>query len=154
MVRSVLGAVGAFLVRAAGEEMLPARQADDAVDVISREAARAARYGWAFTLVMVRFDTADTETVARVLAETSQRLRAGDELHQVGDDAAVLILPAIASAVVPDLLSRVTSRTVPLHFGLATSPDDGVDGRALLSVAEQRLVYASDTAATRVAIAP
>ncbi len=151
--RSLVHALGSVLVRVSetgadavpatrgGTELVRARTA--LTDALSRAAARGDRYGWPFTIVVVKFDASDRASVQHVVDGMWERLRAGDEMHRYRDDAIALILPAMPNDTVPDMLARITARASALHFGVANSPLEGGDAVTLLSLAEHRVADAA-----------
>ncbi len=105
---------------------------------------RSARYGWGFTLVVIRVDDADAETARRI--ET--HFRASDTMVVLDDHDVALVLPAASDEQVPMILGRIgQGGTVSTFcYGLATCPGDTADPHDLLALAAARL---RDAEATR-----
>jgi hypothetical protein len=107
------------------------------VDAVTEAAARAARHGWGFTLVLVRGSDG--------LADDLQRhLRAADSLLPASDGELALCLPETAGDRVPYVLARLAaaSGAPPFSFGLACCPADGTDPVVLCRTAAERLAEA------------
>jgi len=98
---------------------------------------RSARYGWGFTLVLIRVDDADDDTFRRI----EGHLRASDTLIALGPRDVALLLPAASDEQVPMILARIgQGGTVSTFcYGLATCPGDSADPSDLLSLAGARL---------------
>ena len=107
---------------------------------------RSARYGWSFTLVLVRLDEADRDTPERIKAH----LRASDTLIGLGTRDLGIVLPAAAGDQIPGILARVgKGGTVSTFcYGLAACPGDANEPSSLLALATARL---RDAASTRLA---
>jgi hypothetical protein len=128
-------------------EAEPARQtsrADELLALLGIATERSARYGWGFTLVLIRADDADAETARRI--ET--HLRASDTMVALDERDLALVLPAASDDQVPMILGRIgQGGTVPTFcYGLATCPGDIADPHDLLALAAARL---RDAEATR-----
>ena len=118
----------------------PARQtsqADELLGMLGVATERSARYGWGFTLVLIRVDDADAETARRI--ET--HLRASDTMVVLDHRDVALVLPAASDEQVPMILGRIgQGGTVSTFcYGLAACPGDGSDPDALLALATARL---------------
>jgi hypothetical protein len=125
----------------------PARQAsraDELLGLLGVATERSARYGWGFTLVLIRVDDADADTARRI--ET--HLRASDTMVVLDDRDVALVLPAASDEQVPMILGRIgQGGTVSTFcYGLATCPGDTADPHDLLALAAARL---RDAEATR-----
>jgi hypothetical protein len=125
----------------------PARQtsqADELLGLLGVATERSARYGWGFTLVLIRVDDADADTARRI--ET--HLRASDTMVVLDHRDVALILPAASDEQVPMILGRIgQGGTVSTFcYGLATCPGDTADPHDLLALAAARL---RDAEATR-----
>jgi len=118
---------------------------DDLIIGLGAATQRATRYGWAFTLVLMRLDEADERNPARVEAH----LRSGDTLIELGPRDLALLMPAAPGDEVPTILARVgRSGTVSTFcYGLAACPADAAEAGALLALAAARL---RDAEATRI----
>jgi hypothetical protein len=102
-----------------------ATRPEELLALIGVATERSARYGWGFTLVLIRVDDADDDTIRRI--ET--HLRASDTLIALGPRDLALLLPAASDEQVPMIL-------------------DSADPTDLLSLAGARL---RDAESTRVA---
>jgi len=104
---------------------------------------RSARYGWSFTLVLVRLDEADRDTPERIRAH----LRASDTLIELGTRDLGIVLPASAGDQIPGILARVgKGGTVSTFcYGLAACPGDANEPTSLLALASARLRDAAST---------
>jgi hypothetical protein len=119
-------------------------RADELLGLLGVATERSARYGWGFTLVVIRVDDADAETARRI--ET--HLRASDTMVVLDDHDVALVLPAASDEQVPMILGRIgQGGTVSTFcYGLATCPGDTADPHDLLALAAARL---RDAEATR-----
>jgi len=121
--------------------------------------ARANRYGWKFTLVLVDLDSLkqinDTEGHAagdaalRDLGERFRRvLRIGDDAARLGGDEFAVILPDTSPDELEQLMERVrgaegTERPcAPFSYGWAQIPDDASEHEELMATADRRLYEA------------
>jgi hypothetical protein len=125
----------------------PARResrGDELLGLLGIATERSARYGWGFTLVLIRVDDADSDTARRI--ET--HLRASDTMVVLDDRDVALLLPAASDEQVPMILGRIgQGGTVSTFcYGLATCPGDSADPHDLLALAAARL---RDAEATR-----
>jgi hypothetical protein len=118
---------------------------DDLIIGLGAATQRATRYGWGFTLVLVRLDEADDRNPSRVVAH----LRSGDTLIELGPRDLAILMPAAPGDEVPTILARVgRSGTVSTFcYGLAACPGDANEAGALLALAAARL---RDAEATRI----
>lgn len=118
---------------------------DDLIVALGAATQRTARYGWGFTLVLIRLDEADDTNPARVEAH----LRSGDTLIELGSRDLAILMPAAPGDEVPTILARVgRSGTVSTFcYGLAACPGDAAEAGALLALAAARL---RDAEATRI----
>jgi hypothetical protein len=107
---------------------------------------RSARYGWGFTLVLIRVDDPESDTARRI--ET--HLRASDTLIELAASDLALLLPAASDEQVPLILGRVGQGGAVSTFcyGLATCPVDTADPADLLALAAARLRDAEATRGT------
>ena len=135
-------AAAAALVLAPPSAQLVERT-DALIAAIAAAADRCARYGWAFTLVLVRLDDGDEHTPRHLGAN----LRAGDALIDLGTREFGILLAAASSDDVPGILARVgRAGTVSTFcYGLATCPGDTRDAGELLALATARLHDAEST---------
>ncbi len=122
----------------------PAVTRDELAHVLGVAAERSARYGWSFTLVLVRLDESDEHSSQYVEAH----LRASDTLIELSPRDLALLLPAASDEQVPMILARVGQGGAVSTFcyGLATCPGDSADPAQLLTLAAARL---RDAEATR-----
>jgi hypothetical protein len=120
---------------------------DDAMLPVRSAVARAARYGWSFTLVCV-----SGPIHADRLPGLRASLRAGDSVVALSETELVLILESARDEEVPAILARLAARDdLPgLSFGLVHCPGDGSDPENLIGQARLRLAEAQ----ARVAIPP
>jgi hypothetical protein len=118
---------------------------DDLIIALGAATQRAARYGWGFTLVLVRLDEADDRNPARVEAH----LRSGDTLIELGSRDLAVLMPAAPGEEIPTILARIgRSGTVSTFcYGLAACPGDATEAGELLALAAARL---RDAEATRI----
>jgi len=116
---------------------------DDLIIGLDAATQRSARYGWGFTLVLVRLDEADARNSARMEAH----LRAGDTLIELGTRDLAILMPAAPGDEIPTILARVgRSGTVSTFcYGLAACPGDATEADALLALAAARLRDAEET---------
>ena len=137
--RLIVATVGAAFERARGAVMTPndparpndlTRELDIAID-------RCTRYGWGFTLVMLRFDRADVGAAR----EIASHMRVSDTLVQLGPREHAMILPAAGGDEVPGMLARVGrgGAVSTICYGLAVCPGEASDARAILALASSRL---------------
>lgn len=120
-------------------------RSDDLIIALGAATQRSARYGWGFTLVLVRLDEADKRNRPRVEAH----MRTGDSLIELGPRDLAILMPAAPGDEVPTILARVgRSGTVSTFcYGLAACPGDANEAGALLALAAARL---RDAEATRI----
>jgi diguanylate cyclase (GGDEF)-like protein len=121
--------------------------------------ARANRYGWRFTLVLIDLDSLkrinDTEGHAagdaalRDLGERFRRvLRIGDDAARLGGDEFAMILPNTSPDGLELLMERVRNAEglerpcAPFSYGWAQIPDDASDHEELMATADRRLYEA------------
>jgi hypothetical protein len=143
--RLIVAAVTTTFERARTSRQLVARP-DDLITKLGDATQRCTRYGWGFTLVLIRLDDADDRNPARVEAH----LRAGDTLIVLGPRDLAILMPAAPGDEVPTILARVgRSGTVSTFcYGLAACPGDAADAGALLALAAARLRDAEETRVT------
>jgi len=117
---------------------------DELLGLLGVSTERSARYGWGFTLVLIRLDDADADTARRI--ET--HLRASDTMAMLDTREIALLLPAASDDQVPTILGRIGQGGAVSTFcyGLATCPGDSADPHDLLALAAARL---RDAEATR-----
>ena len=126
--RLIVAAVTTTFERARTSRQLVARP-DDLITKLGAATQRCTRYGWGFTLVLIRLDDADERNPARVEAH----LRSGDTLIVLGPRDLAILMPAAPGDEVPTILARVgRSGTVSTFcYGLAACPGDAAGrGRA------------------------
>ncbi len=121
--------------------------------------ARANRYGWKFTLVLVDLDSLkqinDTEGHAAgdaALRDLGERfrlvLRIGDDAARLGGDEFAMILPNTSPEQLEQLMDRVRNAEgldrpcAPFSYGWAHIPDDASDHEELMATADRRLYEA------------
>jgi diguanylate cyclase (GGDEF)-like protein len=121
--------------------------------------ARANRYGWKFTLVLVDLDSLkqinDTEGHAAgdaALRDLGERfrhvLRIGDDAARLGGDEFAMILPNTSPEQLEQLMERVRNAEglerpcAPFSYGWAQIPDDASDHEELMATADRRLYEA------------
>jgi hypothetical protein len=128
--RASAGAAGA-----AGGELVVSPE--ELITVLRGAAQRSARYGWGFTLVLVRFDESHDDAAKQVEAH----LRAGDTLIELGPRDVGVLAAAAPGDDVPIILARLgRGGTVSTFcYGLATCPGDSPDPAELLALATARL---------------
>jgi hypothetical protein len=143
--RLIVAAVATTFERARTSRQAVARP-DDLIIGLGAATQRSARYGWGFTLVLVRMDDADARNRTRVEAY----LRAGDTLIELGPRDLAVLMPAAPGDEVPTILARVgRSGTVSTFcYGLAACPGDASEPGALLALAAARLRDAESTRVT------
>lgn len=143
--RLIVAAVATTFERARTSRQAVARP-DDLIIGLGAATQRSARYGWGFTLVLVRMDDADARNRTRVEAY----LRAGDTLIELGPRDLAILMPAAPGDEVPTILARVgRSGTVSTFcYGLAACPGDASEPGALLALAAARLRDAESTRVT------
>ena len=121
----------------------PVARADDLIARLGEATERTTRYGWGFTLVLVRLDAADDDTPREVAAH----LRASDTLIELDSRDFAIVLPAAAGDQIPAILARVgRGGTVSTFcYGLAACPGDSIESSSLLALATARLRDAEST---------
>jgi diguanylate cyclase (GGDEF)-like protein/putative nucleotidyltransferase with HDIG domain len=132
--------------------------------LLEQEMSRARRFGGTFSLVMVDVDgfkllndtyghPAGDRVLQQVARLFSDKTRSADLVGRYGGDEFLLILPETngegAAKVASHLRSAVASYPFPspeglavpirLSFGISTYPENGQDGRQLLTYADERL---------------
>jgi hypothetical protein len=117
---------------------------DELLGLLGVATERSARYGWGFTLVLIRLDDGDADAARRI--ET--HLRASDTMTVLDERDVALLLAAASDEQVPMILGRIgQGGTVSTFcYGLATCPGDSADPHDLLALAAARL---RDAEATR-----
>jgi hypothetical protein len=140
--RLVVAAVTTTFERARAGHQAVARP-DELIMGLGAATQRSARYGWGFTLVLVRLDDADSRNRERVEAY----LRTGDSLIELGPRDLAILMPAAPGDEVPTILARVgRSGTVSTFcYGLAACPGDASEPGELLALAAARLRDAEST---------
>jgi hypothetical protein len=136
----LLRAVGVGVRRSAAPRRVepprqpPVASSDGLADAVASAAARSLRYGWGFTLVLLRGGPG-------LAAALRARMRAADTLIEVSDHELALLLPETAGDRVPQVLARLaaTAPTPPFSYGLACCPADGGDPAELCRTAAARL---------------
>lgn len=116
---------------------------DALINAIRAAVDRSARYGWGFTLVLIRADDAEGHTPGDIEAH----LRVSDTVLELGPRDLAILLPDAADAEVPPILARVGQGGAVSTFcyGLATCPGDAAEGAELLDLAAARLRDAEST---------
>jgi hypothetical protein len=110
---------------------------DALLNAIRAAVDRSARYGWGFTLVLIRAD----DTAGHKPGEVAEHLRVSDTVMELGPRDLAILLPDAADTEVPAILSRVGQGGAVSTFcyGLATCPGDASDADQLLGLAGARL---------------
>jgi hypothetical protein len=116
---------------------------DELIDAIRAAVDRSARYGWGFTLVLIRAD--DDGHAPR---QVESHLRVSDTVLELGPRDLAILLPHAADGEVPSILARVgqSGAVSTFCYGLTTCPGDAAETGELLNLAAARL---RDAAATR-----
>ena len=145
LARLVVAAVTTTFERARTTSRGVARP-DDLITGLREAAHRTARYGWGFTLVLIRLDDSNHETRAHFEAH----LRAGDTMVELGPRDFAILMPAAPGDDVPAILARIgrSGMVSTFCYGLAACPGDESEPGALLALASSRL---RDAEASRVA---
>lgn len=126
--------------------------------LLEMSTARAQRYGWPFTLVIVDVDhlkeindndghSAGDAALRAVADRFRNVLRFGDNAARIGGDEFALILPDTTRDQVPALLERVSRGDDPtgvpsFSFGSAHCPTEAKDYDALFRLADERMYLA------------
>ena len=142
--RLIVAAVATAFERAqTSQELATIGGPDKLINAVRAAVDRCARYGWGFTLVMIRLDAGDNHT----LAEVEAHLRASDTLPELGPRDIAMRLPSAADHEVPTILGRVGrgGAVSTFCYGLAACPGDSADASALLALAAARLHDAEST---------
>jgi hypothetical protein len=139
--RLIVAAVAAAFERARTRQSSPARS--ELLSGLEVAADRSVRYGWGFTLVVLRLDRPD-ERASRQLAG---QLRSSDTLVDLGLREYGIVLPHVGGDEIPRVLARVgRSGGIPTFcYGLATCPGDTVEPGALLALATARMHEADES---------
>ena len=142
--RLIVAAVAAAFERARTSPPNLARP-DDLVTGLNAATDRCARYGWGFTLVMMRLDRADDRATRQIQAQ----LRASDTLVEIGPRENGILMPAAAGDEMPRILARVGrgGAVSTFCYGLAACPGDATEPGALLALATSRLREADESRA-------
>jgi hypothetical protein len=116
---------------------------DALINAIRAAADRSARYGWGYTLVLIRTD--DDEGHAP--SDIEMHLRVSDTVMELGPRDLAILLPDAADTEVPAILSRIGQGGAVSTFcyGLATCPGDATEAGELLKLAGARLRDATST---------
>jgi hypothetical protein len=116
---------------------------DALIDAIRAAVDRTSRYGWGFTLVLIRADNAEGSPAGTVAAH----LRVSDTVMELGPRDLAIVMPDAADTEVPAILARVGQGGAVSTFcyGLATCPGDAVEAEELLNLAVARLRDATST---------
>lgn len=138
--RLIVAAVATAFERARSVE--PKRARTDLVRALEIAIDQTIRYGWGFTLVVLRLDHPD-EGASRHLAA---QLRASDSLVDIGTREYAIILPNLGGDEVPRLLARVgRGGGIPTFcYGLAACPGDAAEAGALVALASARMREADE----------
>ena len=142
--RLIVAAVAAAFERARTSQPSPARP-DDLVADLRAAVDRCVRYGWGFTLVMMRLDRADDQATRQIQAQ----LRASDTLVEIGPGEYGIVMPNAAGDEMPRILARVGrgGAVSTFCYGLAACPGDATEPGALLALATARLREADESRA-------
>jgi hypothetical protein len=147
LARLIVAAVTTTFASARANATTPAVRApgrpEDLIGPLGVATERSARYGWSFTVVLLRLDAADDRTPGRIRAH----LRASDTLIELGTRDLGIVLPAAACDQIPEILARVgRGGTVSTFcYGLAACPGDANEPSSLLALATVRLRDAAST---------
>lgn len=157
--RLIVASVSAALERArssapaASGQLTPSGVEDPAglaalVNRIGVAADRCTRYGWGFTLVVLRLD----ESEAGAVRQIESQLRASDTVVDLGEREIGIMLPAAPGDEVPRILARVGRHGAVSTFcyGLAACPGDATDPTELLALATSRLGLAAGSRTTEI----
>ena len=142
--RLIVAAVAASFERArTSQPALP--RPDDLVSALSAATDRTVRYGWGFTLVMMRLDRPDDQATRQIQAQ----LRASDTLVEIGPGEYGILMPAAAGDEMPRILARIGrgGAVSTFCYGLAACPGDATEPGALLALATARLREADESRA-------
>jgi hypothetical protein len=141
--RLIVAAIATAFERAQTTQELATIGPDALIGAVRAAVDRCARYGWGFTLVLIRLDEGDTHTLEQVEAQ----LRASDTLLELGKRDIAVLLPSASDHEVPTILTRVGQGGAVSTFcyGLAACPGDSADASALLALAAARLHDAEST---------
>jgi hypothetical protein len=141
--RLIVAAIATAFERAQTTQELATIGPDALIGAVRAAVDRCARYGWGFTLVLIRLDEGDNHTLEQVEAQ----LRASDTLLELGKRDIAILLPSAADHEVPTILTRVGQGGAVSTFcyGLAACPGDSADASALLALAAARLHDAEST---------
>jgi hypothetical protein len=135
--RLIVASVATAFERARSSQPDLERRPDDLATELGAATDRSARYGWGFTLVLLRLDRADD----RATQQIAGHLRASDRVVQRGPREFGLLLPAAAGDDIPRILTRIGrgGAVSTFCYGLAACPGDAIDPDALLVLASSRL---------------
>jgi hypothetical protein len=141
--RLIIAAVATAFERAQASQELATTGPDALINAVRASVDRCARYGWGFTLVLIRLDEGDNHT----LAEVEAHLRASDTLLELSKRDIAILLPSASDHEVPSILARVGQGGAVSTFcyGLAACPGDSAEASALLALAAARLHDAEST---------
>ena len=116
---------------------------DALINAIRAAVDRCARYGWGFTLVLIRADDSEGTAPSGVEAH----LRVSDTVMELGPRDLAILLPDAADTQVPSILARIGQGGAVSTFcyGLATCPGDAAEAGELLNLAAARLRDAETT---------
>ena len=125
------------------------------VERLDGEAARAARYGHRFGLVLCDLDgfkelndrfghPAGDEALQRFARTLQAGLRMGDEAFRIGGDEFALLLAEASEADAREVLRRITEHagSIKASFGVASCPEHAKDSQNLFRLADAALYEA------------
>ena len=78
-------------------------------------------------------------------AALDSALRAGDTAYRIGGDEFLLVLPDTGRHEADTVVARVASVAPSFGWGVASMPEDGVDGAGLIELADGRLLGRRNT---------
>ena len=123
---------------------------------LERSAARSARYGWAFTLIVFDVHTLREQAsgsftpasylLRRFASALSESVRRGDVVARLGETRYAVILHAVEWGEFWSFVERVRlawrveSPDVDFFYGTAASPRDAVSADEIMKTAESRLL--------------
>lgn len=118
---------------------------------LQRELARAQRSGREVTVIVLDLDglkhindslghAAGDAAILELAAAFTRELRAVDSIYRIGGDEFVVMLPETTADSVDALFARVAASAPAFSAGVATGPADAGTVRALVDLADQRLV--------------
>ncbi|HUR49656.1 MAG TPA: GGDEF domain-containing protein [Acidimicrobiales bacterium] len=83
---------------------------------------------------------AGDEALRALAAALGVALRTTDTAYRIGGDEFVLLLPDTEADEVEVVMARVSAEAPAFSWGAASFPSDGIDGAALIELADQRML--------------